>query len=46
MRVPQQSELEIRSSAGDLIQTVSGPAGGFINTFRALAEGIRPSNGG
>lgn len=26
--------------------TVSGPAGGFIYTFDALAEGIRPSNGG
>lgn len=30
----------------DAYMTVSGPAGGFVYEFEALAEGIRQSNGG
>lgn len=40
------TNLAISPGTDDGYITVSGPAGGFVYTFRALAEGIRSSNGG
>jgi lactonase len=40
------TNVAIRPGTKDAVMTVSGPAGGFLYRFRALAEGTRQSNGG
>lgn len=40
------TNLAIRPGTTDAYVTVSGPAGGFVHRFDALAEGVRQSNGG
>ncbi|MBE1876198.1 SMP-30/gluconolactonase/LRE family protein [Myceligenerans pegani] len=40
------TNVAIRPGTTDAYMTVSGPAGGFVYRFDALAEGIRQSNGG
>lgn len=45
-RLDSATNLAIRPGTTDAYVTVSGPAGGFVYRFDALAEGTRPSNGG
>jgi lactonase len=40
------TNIAIRPGTTDAYVTVSGPAGGFVYEFEALADGIRQSNGG
>lgn len=40
------TNIAIRPGTTDAYATVSGPAGGFVYRFDALAEGTRQSNGG
>ncbi|GAA2226651.1 SMP-30/gluconolactonase/LRE family protein [Promicromonospora sukumoe] len=40
------TNVAIRPGTTDAYVTVSGPAGGFVYRFDALAEGVRQSNGG
>ena len=40
------TNIAIRPGTTDAYATVSGPAGGFVYRFDALAEGVRQSNGG
>ena len=40
------TNIAIRPGTRDAYVTVSGPAGGFIHSFRALAGGTQQSNGG
>ncbi|GAB3262034.1 SMP-30/gluconolactonase/LRE family protein [Kineosporia babensis] len=40
------TNLAIRPGKKDAYLTVSGPSGGFVYRFEALAQGIRQSNGG
>ncbi|MFJ3404852.1 SMP-30/gluconolactonase/LRE family protein [Promicromonospora sp. NPDC090134] len=40
------TNLAIRPGTTDAYVTVSGPAGGFVYRFDALAQGVRQSNGG
>ncbi|MFD4401573.1 SMP-30/gluconolactonase/LRE family protein [Nocardia sp. NPDC058499] len=40
------TNVAITPGATTAYMTVSGPAGGYLYTFEALAEGIRQSNGG
>ena len=40
------TNIAIRPGTTDAYVTVSGPAGGFVYRFDAVAEGVRQSNGG
>lgn len=40
------TNIAIRPGTTDAYVTVSGPAGGYVYRFDALAEGTRASNGG
>ncbi|MGF0116986.1 SMP-30/gluconolactonase/LRE family protein [Promicromonospora sp. Marseille-Q5078] len=40
------TNLAVRPGTTDAYVTVSGPAGGFVYRFDALAEGVRQTNGG
>jgi lactonase len=40
------TNVAIKLGTTDAYMTVSGPAGGFVYEFEALADGIRQSNGG
>ncbi|TWX34135.1 SMP-30/gluconolactonase/LRE family protein [Frigoribacterium sp. ACAM 257] len=40
------TNLAIRPGTNEAYATISGPAGGYIYSFEALAEGVQQSNGG
>lgn len=53
VEIPEKDEglesatnIAIRPGTTDAYVTVSGPAGGYVCRFDALAEGTRASNGG
>ncbi|KZX20571.1 SMP-30/gluconolactonase/LRE family protein [Rathayibacter tanaceti] len=44
--VTSATNVAIRPGTTEAFATVSGPDGGFVHTFEALAEGVPQSNGG
>jgi lactonase len=44
-RLESATNIAIRPGTTDAYMTVSGPGGGFVYEFKALAAGIRQSNG-